>query len=49
MKNSLEKTEKMISESAISDIWIELFGVFSVFVGLIFGTISKIVESLLYL
>ncbi|MFZ2283552.1 MAG: hypothetical protein WAV86_06725 [Lutibacter sp.] len=48
MKDSLKKTEKMISDNAISDIWIELFGVFTILIGLIFGTIPEIVESFLY-
>ncbi|NLP59409.1 hypothetical protein [Lutibacter sp. B1] len=48
MKGNLEKTEKLISDSAVSDIWLELFGVFTILIGLIFGTIPEIVKSFIY-
>jgi hypothetical protein len=44
----LNETKMLISDSSVSNIWLDLFGIFSIITGLIFATISDIIEKIFF-
>ena len=46
-KQGIKETRTMISDSSVSNIWLDTFGVLSVIVGLILSTIPDFIENIL--
>ena len=44
----IKETQKLISDSNVSNIWLDAFGISIIFVGLIYGTIPDIVEKIVW-
>ncbi len=45
--NKINETQQLISDSNISNIWVDSFGISIIFVGLIYGTVPDLVEKLI--
>ena len=41
----VQETKQLVSDSNVSNIWLDLFGISIIFVGLIYGTIPDIIEK----
>ncbi|MDP3353267.1 MAG: hypothetical protein Q8S44_05975, partial [Flavobacteriaceae bacterium] len=39
----INKTRQMVEDSSISNVWLDLFGVFNIIIGLIYGTIPELI------
>lgn len=50
VKNSLviQETKNLISDSSVSNIWQDLFGIFSILLGLVCATIPELIEKLFF-
>ena len=52
VRNSLgkqiEETQQLISDSTVSNIWLDAFGISIIFIGLIYGTIPDLVEKIIW-
>ncbi|HLF33363.1 MAG TPA: hypothetical protein VI583_03940 [Cyclobacteriaceae bacterium] len=44
----IEDTQQLISDSTISNVWVDLFGISIIFIGLIYGTIPDLVEKIIW-
>ena len=44
----VQETKQLISDSNVSNVWLDVFGISIIFVGLIYGTVPDIVEKLIW-
>ena len=46
--NEIVETKQLISESLVSNVWLDLFGVSIIFTGPIYGTIPDLIENVIF-
>jgi hypothetical protein len=48
ISQELQDTKMLISDSSVSNIWLDMFGIFTILTGIIYATIPDIIEKLIF-
>lgn len=48
INQGLQETKKLISDSSVSNIWLDMFGIFTILTGIIYATIPDIIGKLIF-